>query len=207
MTDPTPSSKAPLFIAIGCAVLLGLALCGGLVATVMWVLLEEPAPPVVEPFPELVTPSYVPTPAPTPEPTPEVTPEPTPEPTPSAAPAPPPEPREREIRGNVGTGNADIIAGPEDVVSISRTMKRYKGRVKQCYERELKYDLDLGGKISVSFDIDTSGTVSAVAVETNTTGNADLASCIKKVVKKVRFVPPPEDDVEVAGYPFIFSSQ
>ncbi len=113
-----------------------------------------------------------------------------------------------EIKGKVGTGSADIVASsPEDTSSVQRTMKRYTGRVKQCYERELKGNPDLAGKVTVSFDIDTSGNVSGVQVAANTTGNDSLGECIKKVVARIRFVPPPEDDMEVAGYPFILAKQ
>lgn len=118
------------------------------------------------------------------------------------------EAKQVEIKGNVSTGSADIVSSsPEDTTSVARTMKRYTGRVKQCYEKELKGNPDLAGKVTVSFDIDTSGNVSGVQVAANTTGNADLGACIKNVVARIRFVPPPEDDMEVAGYPFILAKQ
>jgi TonB family protein len=113
-----------------------------------------------------------------------------------------------ELKGSVKTGSADIVSSsPEDTTSVARTMKRYTGRVKQCYEKELKGNPDLAGKVTVSFDIDTSGNVSGVAIAANTTGNSALADCIKNVVKRIRFVPPPEDEMEVAGYPFILARQ
>lgn len=113
-----------------------------------------------------------------------------------------------ELKGNVGTGSADISSSPEDQASISSTMKKYLGRVRQCYERELKSDPDLGGKVTLSFDIaGGSGNVSSVGVVGNTTNNAELGDCIKKVVQRIRFNPPPEDDVEVGGYPFVLSRQ
>jgi len=113
-----------------------------------------------------------------------------------------------EIKGNVSTGSADIVSSsPEDTTSVARTMKRYTGRVKQCYEKELKGNPDLGGKVTVSFDIDTSGNVSGTQIAGNTTGNSALGDCIKNVVKRIRFVPPPEEEMEVAGYPFILAKQ
>jgi TonB family protein len=111
------------------------------------------------------------------------------------------------VRGRVATGAVEMSGEPEDEVSIQRTMKRYTGRAKQCYERELKGDPGLAGKVSVSFDIDTFGRVTGVAVIQNTTGDAELAACIKRVVQRIRFNPPPEDDVEVSAYPFILSLQ
>ena len=110
-----------------------------------------------------------------------------------------------EIKGNIKTGAADISSSPEDQQSVSKTMKRYLGRIKQCYERQLKSDPDLKGKVTVSFEIGTDGNVSGVGIEDNSTGNAELANCIKREVGRIRFVPPPEDDIEVAGYPFILA--
>ena len=113
--------------------------------------------------------------------------------------------KKTELKGNVGTGKAEISSSPEDTASISRTMKRYTGRIKQCYERQLKGDPDLKGKVTVSFEIDTEGNVSGVGIEENSTGNAELANCIKREIGRIRFVPAPADDVEVAGYPFILA--
>jgi outer membrane biosynthesis protein TonB len=115
------------------------------------------------------------------------------------------EKKKTEIKGTIKTGAADISSSPEDQQSIAKTMKRYTGRIKQCYERQLKSDPDLKGKVSVSFEIGTDGNVSGVGIEENSTGNAELATCIKREVGRIRFVPPPEDDVEVAGYPFILA--
>ncbi len=115
------------------------------------------------------------------------------------------EKKQTEIKGTIKTGTADISSSPEDQQSIAQTMKRYTGRIKQCYERQLKSDPDLKGKVSVSFEIGTDGNVSGVGIEENSTGNAELANCIKREVSRIRFVPPPEDDVEVAGYPFILA--
>jgi len=112
-----------------------------------------------------------------------------------------------EVKGKVGSGTADIIGSPEEAGSIKKTMNRYAGRVKQCYERELKGDPDLKGKVVVSFTIATSGSVSGVGIEDNTTGNSTLGDCIKREIARIRFTPAPEDEIEVAGYPFILSSQ
>ena len=115
--------------------------------------------------------------------------------------------KKTELKASLNTGNADISTSPEDIKSIKKTMKRYNGRVKACYERQLKGNPDLAGKVMVSFEILTDGTVTAAGIEENTTGNKELESCILKVVRRIKFNPPPPDDVEVAGYPYIFAAQ
>ena len=111
------------------------------------------------------------------------------------------------LKAKIGTGAAEIATSPEDIKSIKKTMKRYNGRVKSCYERQLKADPDLSGKVTVTFEIETSGKVSGADVLDNTTGNAALEACILKVVRTITFNPPPPDVVTVDGYPYIFSAQ
>ncbi len=112
-----------------------------------------------------------------------------------------------KLKAKIKTGSADIVASSGDTSSIKKIMKRYNGRVKSCYERELKSNPDIAGKVTVSFEIETNGMVAAADISDNTTGSADLESCILKVIRSIRMAPPPEDVVEVAGYPFIFSAQ
>lgn len=112
-----------------------------------------------------------------------------------------------ELKGKVDTGAAEMSSSPEDQATVSSTMKKYVGRVRQCYERELKSNPDLAGKVTVSFEISTAGTVSGVDIAGNTTGNAELGECIKNVVARIRFNPAPAADVSVGGYPFILAKQ
>ncbi len=113
-----------------------------------------------------------------------------------------------ELKGHVKAEKADLAAGSSEGQVVATSIKKYLGRVRQCYERELKSDPDLQGKVTIAFEIEggQSG-ASAVTVAGNTTGNQTLGECIRKVVQKVRFNPPPSDDVEVAGYPFVLARQ
>jgi len=111
--------------------------------------------------------------------------------------------KKTEIKGKVKASGAEI-AGAQDTKSIQSKIRRYNGRIKACYERELKTNPDLAGKIRVAWEIDTSGRVSGVDVVSNSTGNSELASCVKKEVKKFRFGDQ-DDDIVVEGYNFILS--
>ncbi len=103
------------------------------------------------------------------------------------------------------TGAVDI-GSSEDAASVRSTMKRYNARIRACYEKELKSNPDLAGKVTAYWIITTSGGPSDVEIIGNTTGNAALGSCIIREVKRIKF-PVPEDDIEVDGYNWVFSSQ
>jgi len=113
------------------------------------------------------------------------------------------EKKKTEIKGKVKASGAEI-AGAADTKSIQGKIRRYNGRIKACYERELKTNPDLAGKLRVAWEIDTTGRVSGVEILSNTTGNAELASCVKKEVKKFRFGEQ-DDDIVVEGYNFVLS--
>ncbi|MCO4769244.1 MAG: AgmX/PglI C-terminal domain-containing protein [Deltaproteobacteria bacterium] len=103
------------------------------------------------------------------------------------------------------TGSVDI-GSSEDAASVRSTMKRYNARIRACYEKELKSNPDLGGKVTAYWIITPSGSPSDVDIVGNSTGNAALGQCIAKELKRIKF-PAPEDDIEVDGYNWVFSSQ
>jgi hypothetical protein len=103
------------------------------------------------------------------------------------------------------TGSVDI-GSSEDASSVRSTMKRYNAQIRACYEKELKLNPDLAGKVTAYWLINTSGGAEDVEITTNSTKSASLAACMSKVIKRIKF-PAPEDDIEVDGYNWVFSSQ
>jgi len=75
-------------------------------------------------------------------------------------------------------------------------------QVRACYERELKRNSGLKGKVTAAWTIETDGSVRGVRITKNTTGNGALAPCIIKSLSKWRFpASRAPSDVE---YPFVF---
>jgi TonB family protein len=72
------------------------------------------------------------------------------------------------------------------------------------YEKFLKRDPSLKGKITVRFTITAEGTVNNIQILENTTGNTDLEAEIVRKVKMWTFDSVGEGDVTVT-YPFVFS--
>jgi hypothetical protein len=77
--------------------------------------------------------------------------------------------------------------------------------VRACYERELKKNPTLKGKVVAQFIIQPNGLLSDVGTPQNTTGSGELASCIQALIRS--WVTPfkPTAGVKVA-YPFVFNT-
>jgi len=97
-----------------------------------------------------------------------------------------------------------VDAPPEVASSVAAILKPYRGRIKACYEREIKTFPDLAGKITLSWIITEDGLVQELRSELNTTGSAELDTCVRRVVQRIRF-PEGGDETWVDGYPLLFS--
>jgi TonB family protein len=87
---------------------------------------------------------------------------------------------------------------------INEVVASHKASIKMSYEKFLRRDPNLTGKISVRFTISASGTVSNVKILENTTGNTELEDEIIRKIKMWQFESIPEGDVTVT-YPFVFA--
>jgi TonB family protein len=87
---------------------------------------------------------------------------------------------------------------------IKKVIRRRLGGIKHCYEKRLKRNPDLKGKIVVRFVIHPGGKVIEVEVVENTTGDRELGRCIASRVRSVRF-PPAEGGETSVVYPFILA--
>jgi hypothetical protein len=124
--------------------------------------------------------------------------------------------------GGAGGGTSEIGAGPavqltaevtlgdgtmeEDVGdqnAAKTTVRRYSGQLKYCYESRLKADPNLSGRVEVSWYV-SGGAVSDVFIVGNTTGDAELGSCIEKKVKRWKFPDSVEGEIT---WPFVFRAK
>jgi hypothetical protein len=98
-------------------------------------------------------------------------------------------------------GSADAEAG--DPAMVKKTVTRYYGQLKYCYENRLKANPDLAGRVEIEWNV-TAGKVTSASVFTNTTGDSELASCITGKIK--HWVFPAEFTGDVT-WPFIFKQK
>ncbi len=111
---------------------------------------------------------------------------------------------EKKVTGSVKS-EAPAVDGSLDPSLVAKEVKARIGAIKACYERALKRNPALSGKIVVHWTITAAGTVSGVDIEQDSIGDSEVASCIKGLVARWRFPAPSGGAVEVS-YPFVFQS-
>ncbi len=92
-----------------------------------------------------------------------------------------------------------------DNSAINEIVSSHKASIRMTYEKFLKRDPSLAGKVTVRFTITASGSVTNLIIIENTTGNAEFEQEIKRKMAFWKFDPIPEGEVTVS-YPFVFSS-
>jgi len=111
---------------------------------------------------------------------------------------------EKRITGIVKS-EAPAVDGELDPSLVSKEVRTRIGAIKACYERALKRNPSLSGKVKVRWTITAAGTVSAVEIEEDSMGDSEVASCIKGLVSRWRFPAPSGGSVDVV-YPFVFQA-
>ncbi len=111
---------------------------------------------------------------------------------------------EKRITGIVKS-EAPAVDGELDPSLVSKEVRTRIGAIKACYERALKRNPNLSGKVKVRWTITAAGTVSAVEIEEDSMGDNEVASCIKGLVSRWRFPAPSGGSVDVV-YPFLFQA-
>ena len=98
------------------------------------------------------------------------------------------------------------IDGTMNASTTYRTLKSGMRCVKSRYQRALKRDPGLSGKVSVCLSINTQGKVTSISVDQDTINDSVLTSQIKSCLKRLRFSPPEGGTAEVC-VPFMLQSR
>jgi hypothetical protein len=111
--------------------------------------------------------------------------------------------RERGVRPVVTSGAPQVEDGKVDVSAIAQEIRSRRRAIAACYERALKAQPTLAGKLVVRFSLAAAGTVSAVDIDDDSLGSADVAACIRATVLRWRFPALAEGSAELS-FPFVF---
>jgi len=91
----------------------------------------------------------------------------------------------------VGTEAATVtVMGSLSREEIERVVNAHASEIRFCYERELARDPRLFGKVSMKWTIGEGGRVTAASPDENTTGSANIASCMADRIKRWAFPAP-----------------
>jgi len=98
---------------------------------------------------------------------------------------------------------SDAALGWRSEQSIRDVILSYMGRVTYTYNKFLKQNPDLKGKIVVEMTIAASGKVTQARIVSSTVNNPEFERALLNVVRSFRFKPIPEGDITVQN-PFLF---
>ncbi len=110
-----------------------------------------------------------------------------------------------DVSGTIKPVSANLL-GEDYARAVRDTVSENSTGIKYCYDRELKRNPTLRGKVVVEFTIGTDGRVKKFRiVEQDTTLQSDsVTSCILRKVKRWRF-PKPQKAITLQ-FPFVFSA-
>jgi hypothetical protein len=110
---------------------------------------------------------------------------------------------ERAARGQMRLEDPIEQDGHVDAAAIAREIRARRKAVSACYERALKAQPTLAGKLVVRFSLSAAGTVTAVDVDEDLLGSPDVTSCIRAVALRWRF-PALAEGPAALSFPFVF---
>lgn len=116
---------------------------------------------------------------------------------------------EVRVRGRTTVGALDDETGSGmfDSNIVVRQLRLRQSAIQRCYERELRNNPTLSGRVVSRFTIQPTGSVSGVQATENSTGSPAVADCVNNVVRGLRFNPGPEGGAVTYTFPFVFAVQ
>jgi len=107
------------------------------------------------------------------------------------------------VTGRVIAEEVEVDSQDCDRNLISRSVKGKIKSIQACYERELKRNPSLKGKVVVRFTIGETGRVSEVEIEEDSLRNDQVVACIRSTIRMWTF--PIKDTECPVAYPFVFA--
>ncbi len=128
-----------------------------------------------------------------------------PDPEPDAGPPEPDAgPRVRYVTRYVGGGGSWDCAGSIPPQAAQAALAQNNLQFRNCYERRLKVNNQLEGRVNVRMRVDRTGQVSAVSVG-GTLRDGEVLSCVRGIANRIRFPAPTGGSCAVVQAPFNFT--
>ena len=108
---------------------------------------------------------------------------------------------------SVSTSAPEVESSTLDRDAVARYVKSRVKAIQSCYERELKLEPTLKGKLAVRITINTQGKVSETEIDEDTLHSDAVISCIKGLIRFWKFPFTPETEAAVQfSWNFVSSS-
>jgi len=129
-----------------------------------------------------------------------------PDPVPDAGPPPDAAQRVRYVTRYVGGGGGQwSCRGDVDSAAANRALAARSLQFRNCYERRLKVNQTLSGRVQLQVRIGRDGNVSGVRTG-GSLRDAQVLSCVRSTAQRIRF-PRPTGGCAVVSVPFDFTPQ
>lgn len=118
-----------------------------------------------------------------------------------------------ELGGRAGVAPQAFVKSTEAVLKkggidekgVQMALKRRERGIQQCYERALKSNPKLKGKVALEWAINEQGRVVQIKVLEDSLGDAKVADCIMDIINKIRF-PEATKGIVPVRKTFVFES-
>jgi hypothetical protein len=110
-----------------------------------------------------------------------------------------------ETKVKVDTGTPDGELGGLTAAEILKVVKSRQNGIRNCYERELQRNKDLGGKVVISWRITAEGLVQMPKVRSTTMRNGSVEDCIVRQISGLKFPQPRGGLAAKVNFPFLFA--
>jgi outer membrane biosynthesis protein TonB len=102
--------------------------------------------------------------------------------------------------------NAEFV-GTIDREAVRRVIRSILSQIRACYEKQLRLNPTLSGKVVITFEIAEQGRVTSAVPKSSSLPDPEVGRCVAARIKSQRFPEPPAGTIAVVDYPFVFDSQ
>lgn len=99
---------------------------------------------------------------------------------------------------------AITVRGGLDKALVRRAVRDHLNAIRYCYSRALLTNHALEGRVSVEFAIAADGKVATAKILTSTLADPAAEQCLTAAIRRIPFPRPPQGDVVIVSYPFVF---
>lgn len=113
---------------------------------------------------------------------------------------------ERKIKSSVKASDADVL-GDVDKRAVQATIRRRMSALQNCYNRALRTNPGLSGKMTYTISISVMGTVTTVRVDEDTVRDPSVQSCTVAKIKGWRFPTDGAEEPAEVTFSVVFSGE